>query len=160
MCNLTQPTPNQAKQLQDELTDVLRSSAAANSNGSSSTHVEADTIGVSPAPAITSDVNVNFMTGKAVDTVKTTTMTMTMTMSTSTDMPTSVSTTAVTGSSRTNSVASEGLGSIEILHEEGLNSDAGGGGAYLEVSEVPNKQNGTAPRYSRLLSTLPVKAKG
>ena len=156
MCNLTQPTPNQAKQLQDELTDVLRSSAAANSNGSISTHVEADTIGVSPAPAITSDVNVNFMTGKAVDTVKTTTMTM----STSTDMPTSVSTTAVTGSSRTNSVASEGLGSIEILHEEGLNSDAGGGGAYLEVSEVPNKQNGTAPRYSRLLSTLPVKAKG
>lgn len=133
-------TPKQAKQLQDELTDVLRSSAAANSNGSSSTHVEADTIGVSPAPTTTSgNVNVNFITGKAVDTVKTTTMTM------STNMPTSVSTTAVTGSSRTNSVASEGLGSIEILHEEGLNSDAGGGGAYLEVSEVPNKQNGTAP---------------
>lgn len=48
---------------------------------------------------------------------------------------TSVSTTAITGSSRSSSsVASESLGGIDITHEEGRNSDAGGGGAYLEVS--------------------------
>ena len=118
---------SQAKQLQDELTDVLRSSAAANGSGSTAantaTYVDADAnaIGVSrspPLPGTTATNVVNFNAGKVVDTAV---------------KPTSMGTPAVTGSTRSNSVASEGLGSIQILHEEGLNSDAGGGGAYLEV---------------------------
>eukprot|EP00903_Cladosiphon_okamuranus_P018856 g17344.t1 len=125
----------QAKQLQDELTDVLRSSSAANTT--TTTHAEADAIGLSPIlPGGTSSkVNVDFNAGKMVDAaVKKTSL--------ATILPKSMSTTAVTGSTRSNSVASEGLGSIEITHEEGLNSEAGGGGAYLEVrARGANKGN-------------------
>ncbi|CAM9614828.1 unnamed protein product, partial [Ectocarpus sp. 8 AP-2014] len=40
------------------------------------------------------------------------------------------------------SFASEGFGAIEITHEDGLNSDTGSGGAYLEVrARGANKGN-------------------
>ncbi|CAB1119784.1 GT20 [Ectocarpus sp. CCAP 1310/34] len=134
----------QAKQLQDELTDVLRFS------GATSTPVEGVLFaGTTPAGTTTGVTGGGGGGGGGIDNMnicknsgssKTSNMSKMMT-----GLNVNVSTTAVTGSTRSNSlasVASEGFGAIEITHEEGLNSDTGSGGAYLEVrARGANKGN-------------------
>ncbi|CAM9119306.1 unnamed protein product [Ectocarpus fasciculatus] len=130
-----------------ELTDVLRFS------GATSTPVEGVLFaGTGPAttPAGTTpgvvgggggsggieNINLCKNSGNSGGGGKTMNMSMSSTMMMGLNMNLNVSTTAVTGSTRSNSVASvasEGFGAIEITHEEGLNSDTGSGGAYLEV---------------------------
>ncbi|CAN0153793.1 unnamed protein product [Pylaiella littoralis] len=132
----------QAKQLQDELTDVLRFSTATNN-----TYPE-DIENVSSASVnININKHVNSLNAAASTTATTAITSKKMSMATTNmsraNMSMNMTTTAATGSiSRSNSVASEGLGLIEITHEAGLNSEAGGGGAYLEVrARGANKGN-------------------
>ncbi|CAM9621887.1 unnamed protein product [Ectocarpus sp. 6 AP-2014] len=131
--------------LQDELTDVLRFSGATN------TPVEGVLFaGTTPAGTTTGVVggggggggggieNINIC--KNSGSSKAASMSKMMM-----GLNVNVSTTAVTGSTRSNSVASfasEGFGAIEITHEDGLNSGTGSGGAYLEVrARGANKGN-------------------
>lgn len=90
---------SQAKQLQDELTDVLCPS------GMRTSTTESEALGVTAvgdgAPTVGDDkANINI---------------------------------SLSSSTPSSSADSEGYGAIEITHEEGLNSEGGGGGAYLEV---------------------------
>lgn len=155
----------QAKQLQDELTFVLRSSSAsANAPASTaagtaaaptSTHIEASginnlgtkqldhtTVGGGKATAVDTTTTTAAAASAAAVAAAVTKSAAGSTGHANSVLGTSVSTTAITGSTRSTSsvgavsVASESFGSIEIIHEEGLNSAAAGGGeAYLEVSK-------------------------
>ncbi|CAM9390844.1 unnamed protein product, partial [Ectocarpus sp. 8 AP-2014] len=140
----------QAKQLQDELTDVLRFSGATNTPvegvlfaGTTPATTPAGTttgvvggVGVGGCGGGIENMNICRNSGSS----KTTNISKMMM-----GLNVNVSTTAVTGSTRSNSVASfasEGFGAIEITHEDGLNSDTGSGGAYLEVrARGANKGN-------------------
>ncbi|CAM9826529.1 unnamed protein product [Scytosiphon promiscuus] len=136
----------QAKQLQDELTDVLRSSAGPTNTAP----VEgvllagAGAGGGGICPAVTMAAGIGEARGAGnVRSVSPGLHAHRMVLNggvpqgknvNMNSITTSVSTTAITGSTRsTSSVASESLGGIDITHEEGRNSVAGGGGAYLEV---------------------------
>lgn len=128
---------------------MLRSSAAAAANTTTTnTILEADAIGVSPGTmpgsstpptTTTGGVNVNFNAGKMIDNLKSPGVGLGVGLSMG--AVAAAASVTLTGSSRSSSVTSEELGSIEITHEEGLNSEAGGGGAYLEVRARPTNRN-------------------
>lgn len=114
---------------------MLRFSAAANnaSPKESSENVSSANINININKNVSNTNAATSMSTAIASGKKISTASMGMAMSMA-SMGMNMSTTAVTGSiTRSNSVASEGLGLIEITHEAGLNSEAGGGGAYLEV---------------------------